>query len=558
MCAAEGRENRRESGWSSAASGPPSGGRFQRLASRGFPCSIVLGVLFALLTLSTARAQDEPNHSKLVYPGKDGDLVYEPDERDDCVPDFSNCGYRGGGVPLPDVPVRMTLEPTEQGDDAERIQHAIKTVSALKPDENGFRGAVLLKRGTYRVGKMLHIGTSGVVLRGEGQFEDGTVLVATTLRKYHVLYAAGSHHGVKIADTRQTIPANRVPVGTRIVPVASAKGFKVGDRVSVFRPATKEWLSDMGTDKVGWGPNSYSLHYERVITGIDGNTLTLDAPVVQAIQREYGGGSVGHYEHAGRIRNVGVEHIRFVSKFRHATDEGHGSRAIIFDHIEDSWIRNVTAVHFAYATAELRWNAKHITVQDSACLDPVSRIKGGRRYSFNLCGQLCLFQRCYARHGRHDFVMHARGRGPNVFLDCRADKAHSDSGPHHRWSVATLYDNVQINGHGLTALYAGTRGTGHGWTGGRIVCWNCKAGFLICQAPPTSMNYMIGCIGPRHGGQYRRRDGHWESHGRHVEPRSLYLAQLRDRLGQKAVEAVTTPEQRKGPIHAELRKRLGR
>ena len=30
-------------------------------------------------------------------------------------------------------------------------------------------------------------------------------------------------------------------------------------------------------------------------------------------------------------------------------------------------------------------------------------------------------------HGRHDYVLHARVPGPNVFLDCTADIAHNDS-----------------------------------------------------------------------------------------------------------------------------------
>ena len=54
---------------------------------------------------------DTPNYSRLVYPGKDGRLAYTPDERGNRIPDFSLCGYRGGGEPLPDVPVRAELSP---------------------------------------------------------------------------------------------------------------------------------------------------------------------------------------------------------------------------------------------------------------------------------------------------------------------------------------------------------------------------------------------------------------------------------------------------------------
>jgi len=88
------------------------------------------------------------NYSELVYPGEDGRLIYMPDEKDNIIPDFSHAGYMGGGVKLPDVPVRVTVEPGK-GNDALRIQAAIDRVSKMPLDRNGFRGAVLLKRGRY-------------------------------------------------------------------------------------------------------------------------------------------------------------------------------------------------------------------------------------------------------------------------------------------------------------------------------------------------------------------------------------------------------------------------
>ena len=53
----------------------------------------------------------EKNFSRLVYPNKDGKLVYTPDEKGNVIPDFSHYGYTGGGVALPDVPVVMTVIP---------------------------------------------------------------------------------------------------------------------------------------------------------------------------------------------------------------------------------------------------------------------------------------------------------------------------------------------------------------------------------------------------------------------------------------------------------------
>jgi hypothetical protein len=85
-----------------------------------------------------------------------------------------------------------------------------------------------------------------------------------------------------------------------------------------------------------------------------------------------------------------------------------------------------------------------VTVEDSTCLDPVSRISGSRRYPFTISGQLRLVQRCFARNGRHDFAQGSLSPGPNVFLDCASEKSHSDTGPHHRWAAGPLYDNVRV------------------------------------------------------------------------------------------------------------------
>ncbi len=56
----------------------------------------------------------------------------------------------------------------------------------------------------------------------------------------------------------------------------------------------------------------------------------------------------------------------------------------------------------------------------------------------------------------------------------------------------------------------------------------------------------------------RRTDGFWESRGQHVKPRSLYIQQLRDRLGERAVANVTIPEQIEGPIADLVRERLSK
>ena len=171
------------------------------------------------------------NYSKLVYPGSDGRLVYVPDEKGNIIPDFSHCGYMGGGVALPDVPVVLTVRPQTEGDDTARLQAAIDDVSNRALDANGFRGTLLLQRGKYRIGGTLQIRASGVVLRGEGTGENGTVLIATGKGQRTLIEFKGrGRRPRKIENTRQAIVDDYVPVGAKTFAIVDASGFCIRRR----------------------------------------------------------------------------------------------------------------------------------------------------------------------------------------------------------------------------------------------------------------------------------------------------------------------------------------
>ena len=76
--------------------------------------------------------------------------------------------------------------------------------------------------------------------------------------------------------------------------------------------------------------------------------------------------------------------------------------------------------------------------------------------------------------------------------------------------------------------------------------WNILATSAVrCDAPKAAMNWSVGAVGKKSHGTWAPEEpyGIFESHGKPVPIRSLYLAQLADRLGKKAVEAVTIPAQ---------------
>ena len=465
-----------------------------------------------------------------AYPGPDSRLVYGTDAQGNRLPDFSTVGYETGIVPLPDspggvsVPVRVTLSPTS-GDQTSRIQNAINQVSALPLDANGFRGAVLLRAGLYPISGQLVIGASGVVLRGQGA---GTRLEATGTSQRTLIQVQGIGARQTVSGTTHHLTDNYVPVGATSFTVDSTANLHVGDTVVVHRPSPANWIHDIGMDLLTnpWQANSKNLDFDRVITAITGNTITVDASLTNSFEQQYGGGTIHKYTWPGRLENVGIEDLYGFSDFVSPTDEAHSWRLIGLAAVENAWVSHVTAQYFAYAAVDINSSAKWVTVTDSQCLDPVSQITGERRYSFNVAGQLNLIQNAYARSGRHDFVMGATVPGPNVFVNCRADNALAESGPHQRWATGTLYDNITINGNRLQARNAGNEGTGHGWNGANMVFWNSTASTFLVESPPTSQNWAIGDQGSSHSG-----NGIYDSWGAPVDVRSLYYAQLADRRG---------------------------
>lgn len=491
-------------------------------------------------------------------------LVYTPDARGNTVPDFSRCGYMGGGVALPNVPVRLTLQPLPgDADDTERIQQAIDRVSQEKPDRNGFRGAVLLQHGTYRVNGSLQLNVSGVVLRGEGQGPDGTVLLATGKQKRTLISMKGNRRLKEIKNSRRQITSPYVPWGEHTLCVESARGYREGQAIVVVRPGTDNWIEAIGMNRIAerdgtyqWRADDYSLSFERTVTAVHGNRITLDAPLVQALEEVYGGGYVYAYEEEGTVSQVGVEHLCLISEYekgKEESDERHAWTGISLGTV-NSWVRNVTTVHFSH-TVNVNRDARFTTVQDCANLRPVSKVDGGRRYPFAVSGQFGLVQRCYTDRARHAQLTSSRVCGPNVFLDCFAENTLADTGPHQRWAVGILWDNLK--GGEFNARDRGNMGSGHGWAGAQQVFWNCETSSICVQQPPTAQNYAIGCLGKISPGHLQdRTPGRYESHGKHVEPRSLYLKQLEERMGPAAVKQIASDAQLQGTIYDELKQQF--
>jgi hypothetical protein len=495
------------------------------------PCA--LSVLAGGSPSTTLAVQRPP----VVAMHADGVLEYATDEAGNRLPDFSTAGYGGGGVALPEVPARVLVEPVE-GDDGDRIQAALDYVGSLAPDAAGIRGAVQLVKGHYEISGQLKLNESGVVLRGAGPDENGTVLIATgTGRRALILLKNDSVE----ASSAQTLVADPfVAVGATRLQVKDATGFKVGDLVRISRPATKEWIHALGMDVAPgrqqfiWKPPAMTLTWDRTVTAVNGHELTFDAPLTTAIEKKFGGGTVSKIKRAGQLTRVGVENLRCESEFDAANsiDEQHAWEAIHLAAVRDAWVANVTGIHFAGSMIDVDAASCRVTVQDCASLAPVSEMGGYRRHTFHTDGQQTLFLRCRAEDGRNDFTVGYKAGGPNVFLECTALRSHGFSGSTGSWASGILFDNVTLDGGTLELTNRETWNQGVGWAAANSMLWQCSAPVVVCRAPPTAQNWADGVWGQFVG------DGWWSQVNEFIRPDSLYRAQLAARVGEKGLEAL--------------------
>jgi len=513
-------------------------------------------LIFSLASVCFAQGQ---NASQLIYLDQ-GELTYVPfsmtgqTNEVNTIPDFSYAGYMGGGVSLPtDISIKVALTPGA-GDDAQRIQDAIKLVEALEPDQNGFRGVVLIKAGHYSLDNILAIRESGVVLRGEGQGLNGTVLHANPRVEHSIISILGDGGITVDQQSEEEITSTYVPVGSYILEIEDASDYEIGDKIAVTRTPNQFWVDELGMDQEtlcggasgcnGWMPEDYAIRHERTITSISGNSISIDIPIVDVIEDLYGGGTISKIASSRRISQCGVENMRIQSFYDSNLDENHAWTAVRLKDAENCWVKQVTGQFLAYSTVNIE-SANFTTIQECAYIDPKSLVTGGRRYPYAIQEGLGnLIQRCYSKSGRHDFTTGSRVTGPNVFLDGIAEGALSDIGPHHRWATGILFDNLR--GGSMRVWNRGDSGSGHGWAGAQTMFWNISSynGEFRVDSPLGSMNWGIGCVGTNQTG-----DGYWESWGTNVQPRSLYIRQLQERLGEGALQNVLIPQQESGEIY---------
>lgn len=497
--------------------------------------------MLLLVTSIMAQAQSLRNQSKENAPlqwEKGGGVTFIPDGRGNSILDYSYCGYRMSERPIPEAAVMVTVS-CGSGDQYARLQRAIDYVSSLKADKvTGLRGAVLLSEGTYEVSQPLRISASGVVLRGASK--KNTIIRKMGVDRGAVIYLEGNDHSDGADAARAVdISSKYVPVGSKTLTVSDVSPFKVGASVVVLRPSTKEWIQSVGCDVFGgnlpywgWKPGEMDVRWERKVVAIEGNTLTLDAPLTVALDEQWGGGKVMPAS-SNRISDSGVENLTVEAQRNSDYDEDHAWDGIYVDAAENCWVRIVDFRNLAGSAVIVHRYAQQITVEDCTSRQPQSEVGGLRRRTFLTMGGKCLFQRCYSEHGINDFSAGYCAPGPNAFVQCDAYESFGFSGGSSSWATGLLFDIVNVDGGKISFRNLGLEKWGAGWNTANSMLWQCTASVLECyDVSDDARCYAVGCW------SYCDGDGYWTATNDHVHPYSLYSYQLQNRLGDNAKESV--------------------
>jgi hypothetical protein len=499
---------------------------------------IVCPFLFAMCALAAQST------SQWVYFGSNHKLQYKTDAQGNRIMDFSSAGYKAGGVLLPSVAVARKLSPIP-GDNTAQIQGAIDGVSALPARPDGFRGAVLLQPGEYEVAGTVHINTSGVVLRGSGSADGGTT-IKLTATPHRFLEIRGS--GTWQVDNNPTpITDLYIPSGANSFHVHDPSRFHSGDLILVERPATEAWIHFMGMDTLvrdgkaqTWIRAGSSIRTDRTIKAVAGNRITLDVPLTDSFDSKFlspPGPTLVQYTFPGRISQVGVENLRMVAPAQDVPISGAQYTVLLMDAVIDGWARDID-VRETQNGIVIGASAKRITLDSVRIVHAMPHSGAAAPADFSLSGTQIFLNRCSVLgEGTWPVVTQAMVTGPIVVLNFKAD--HAGVSPHQRWATGLLVDgatleNTTARKQGIAFSNRNTAGSGHGWDIGWAVAWNVTSPYLLVQQPPGAMNWCIGCIGEAVTAA-NLASGIFDSPGAAVIPSSLYLEQLRERLGDAAL-----------------------
>lgn len=471
-------------------------------------------------SLTDASAEPEDPHGtwrSALYPR--GFLPIDEGGRADAegraLQDYSYAGYHRGEVAPPfgeGTPAR-TVD-AALGNGAANATSAIQT--AIDDTCAAGGGVVRIPAGTYVVRlptdaspEAIRIPCSHLVLRGDGPSETRIVFDdPLRARAKNVIGLRSSGGGVldPAAGTAAHMLATSATGPTRTLTLADVAGLAVGDLVTVRNDVTAAFRAAHRMDAASTGEGDFwpassfrGILYQRVVTAIEGDVITLDAPTrYPLLVRD----AARVLEIATFIEESGVESLA-LGMVRNTTSslttggeashddeydtvgttpyQVHASHAIRFDRVHDGWLYDVdsfepsanagTGIHVLSIGVEIASSSFRITVQDCDFGRPQYRGGGGNGYLMLVQGNDNLVAGSSTADARHGFILSGAVSG-NVILRGRIIRSRYADDSHRFLAHANLFDAMVIDRGFLQSVNRGTTSTGAGFTGTEMVFWN--------------------------------------------------------------------------------------
>jgi hypothetical protein len=286
-----------------------------------------------------------------------------------------------------------------------------------------------------------------------------------------------------------------------------------------------------------------ALVQDREIKSVNGNEISWEMPLtdcMDASKLRTGRATVQKISPDQNLSECGVEKL----KIEAAPPKGDWGDAqnvgVTFEDCENCWMRSVSTLNqlpdvLVHDPAE-RITLDAVTANHMATVSKSSRTSG-RATDFRLGGRQTLMNKCVSSGSGSFYVSTA---SPESMLNVVLNSVFNGDGsiqPHMRWSTGLLLDGCKLKDGDIIFRNRGGMGSGHGWTRGWGVVWNCSAKGITVEQPPGCIYWCVGTTGNYDSGAKNMEDWLF-SKGVPVKPESLYLAQLRARLGDQAVKAI--------------------
>lgn len=517
---------------------------------------------------------------------------------DKMLQDFSYAGYHRGEKPIPVVEdniLDVTQEPynadnTGAMDVTAILQQAIDDASI----QGG--GVVYLPEGTYRVSPngndCLKIATSNIVLRGDGPDKTFIFNSSNTMRNKSIIAVFPPSSSWYEGQNAVLITADLMSP-TKVLPVQSVSGFKVGDLVIVRNNINENWINEHKMQQY-WSGHSGSfpgIAYAREIMEVktETNELVIDIPIRYALKFSE---NARVYLAPNMVSEVGIEELSIgnAQSFKSGWTEeeyntagtgafdAHQSYVINMFKSVNSWITNVHSYQHADNTSGTHILSNGIVITDSKNVSVLNcEMKsnqfgggGGNGYMFRTSANEVLFQDCVAEFNRHGFVISFMKASGNVFHRCIDIESRKQRGltgnegnygggsdQHMHFSHSNLYDKCSVTNSRLDAYFRQWGGTPmHGLTSAHSVYWNTTSNNNSNNHPYAVWSqqgrygYVIGTDGTMptiklsadYAGSNVATDpvdhAEGEGEGSTLMPQSLYEDQLHRRMNPDPITSV--------------------